>query len=128
MRAAPSAAVLDWLDRQAAHTLFITSTSVGELVCGIHLLPIGRRRSLLANALTALLDELFGERILGFDKAAALAYGPLVARARSAGRQIAIADAQIAAVASVYGFSVATRDSSAFKAAGSRVIDPWLNA
>lgn len=126
IRTLPNAAVLAWLDRQDANTLFITSTSVAELVCGIHLLPIGRRRSLLADALTALLDELFGERILAFDKAAALAYGPLVARARSAGRQIAIADAQIAAVASVCRFSVATRDSSAFKAAGARVIDPWL--
>jgi toxin FitB len=124
MRPAPSAAALEWLDRQAAQTLFITSTSIAELVCGIHLLPIGKRRSRLAEALMALLEELFGERILDFDKAAALAYGPLVARARQSGHTIAIADAQIAAVAAVHGFSVATRDA-AFEAAGVRVIDPW---
>lgn len=125
LRAAPEAAVLEWLDGQAAPTLFIASTSVAELVCGVHLLPLGRRRNRLAEALTALLDELFGERILAFDRTAALTYGPLVAHARSAGHPIAIADAQIASVASVHGFSVATRDVSPFRAAGLRVIDPW---
>ncbi|WP_425414078.1 hypothetical protein [Pleomorphomonas oryzae] len=31
----------------------------------------------------------------------------------------------IAAIATAHGFSVATRDASAFKAAGVPIIDPW---
>jgi predicted nucleic acid-binding protein len=35
------------------------------------------------------------------------------------------ADAQIAAIALRHGFSVATRDTAPFLAAGVAVIDPW---
>ena len=38
---------------------------------------------------------------------------------------ISVADAQIAAIATVHGFTVATRDTSPFIAAGVRVINPW---
>lgn len=34
-------------------------------------------------------------------------------------------DGYIAAIAVTHGFAVATRDSSAFEAAGITVIDPW---
>ena len=125
VRPAPSIAVVEWLDRQAAETLFIASTSLAELVCGVHFLPAGRRRAQVADALAELLANLFGPRILAFDEPAARAYGPLVVRARKAGHTVTIADAQIAAVASLRGFSVATRDTGPFVAAGVAVIDPW---
>jgi predicted nucleic acid-binding protein len=36
-----------------------------------------------------------------------------------------MADGQIAAIASVHGFTVATRDTAAFVAAGVPVVNPW---
>jgi predicted nucleic acid-binding protein len=36
-----------------------------------------------------------------------------------------VADGQIAAIAKVYGFAVATRDVAPFRAAGVAVINPW---
>ncbi len=36
-------------------------------------------------------------------------------------------DGQIAAIAKVYGFTVATRDTSPYEAAGVPVINPWKN-
>lgn len=125
MRREPNARVTAWLDRQAPQTLYLATTSLAELAAGIALLPRGRRRSGLGAALAALLNELFAGRILAFDEPAAHAYGSLVARARRAGYSISIADAQIAAVASVHGYSVATRDAAPFEAAGVALLDPW---
>jgi hypothetical protein len=36
-----------------------------------------------------------------------------------------MADCQVAAIASVHGFAVATRDTAPFLAAGVPVINPW---
>jgi predicted nucleic acid-binding protein len=38
---------------------------------------------------------------------------------------MSVADAQIAAIATLHGFSVATRDTAPFIAAGVAVINPW---
>ncbi len=71
--------------------------------------------------------RLFGSRLLPFDKAAAVAYAPIIGRAREAGQVISVADGQIAAIAMVHGFAVATRDTAPFKAAGVQVINPWTD-
>lgn len=120
-----SASVQAWLDRQAAETLYLTATSLSELLVGIEILPESKRKEGLNAALGELLADLFRARILAFDQRAAMAYAPLVNRARSAGRIISVADAQIAAIASVHGYSVATRDTAPFVAAGVPVINPW---
>lgn len=125
MRPLGHPAVQAWLDRQAAETLFITTTSLAELLLGVELLPDGKRKEGLAAALHELLAELFGARILPFDRAAAEEYARLLGRARSAGHAISMADGQIAAIAATQGFTVATRDTAPFVAVGVPVIDPW---
>ena len=118
-------AVQAWLDRQAAETLYLTATSLSELLVGVAISPKSKRKTGLDTALSELLANLFGSRILAFDQRAAVAYAPLVSRARSAGRYISVADGQIAAIASVHGFTVATRDTAPFVAAGVPIINPW---
>lgn len=125
MKSGGSAAVREWLDRQVAGTLYLTATSLSELLVGVELLPPGRRKKGLETALMELLAGLFGARILPFDQQAAEVYAELIARARTAGRTISVADGQIAAIASLRGFAVATRDRAPFEAAGVPVIDPW---
>ena len=125
MKAKAKPAVQNWLDQQYAETLFVTTTSLAELLSGIEIMPAGKRKEGLAQALTDLLAMLFGPRILPFDQAVALAYAPLIGRARQRGRVIAVAAGQIAAIAAVQGFTVATRDTGPFVAAGVRVINPW---
>ncbi|TXL72212.1 type II toxin-antitoxin system VapC family toxin [Vineibacter terrae] len=122
------AGVLAWLDQQAAETLYLTTTSLAELLVGIEILPRGKRKQGLDAALSELLFRLFGERILAFDQKAATVYAPLIGRARKAGHAISMADGQIAAIAVAHGFAVATRDHAPFKAAGVRTINPWLVA
>lgn len=118
-------AVLAWLDRQVAQTLYLTSTSLAELLVGIEILPDGKRKEGLSAALIELIEVLFTGRILPFDTAAATLYGPIIGRARNAGRAISVGDGQIAAIAAAHGFKVATRDTAPFIAAGVEVIDPW---
>lgn len=125
MKPGGSTAVLAWLDRQIADTLYLTTTSLAELLVGIQTLPNGKRKIGLDAALTELMAGLFGPRILPFDHQAALAYAPLVGRARTTGCAISVADGQIAAIAAAHGFTVATRDIAPFLAAGVPVINPW---
>ncbi len=68
---------------------------------------------------------LFVDRILPFDTDAARRYGDLAVKARSVGRGFPTPDGYIAATAASRNFAVATRDASAFVAAGVTVIDPW---
>ena len=114
-----------WLDDQLAETLYLTSISLSELLLGVEVLPDGKRKDGLAAALSELLTTLFGARILPFDQQAAAMYAGRVSRARASGRPISMADGQIAAIAAVHGFTVATRDTAPFVAAGVPVVNPW---
>lgn len=106
-------------------TLYLTATSLAELLVGIELLPDGRCKQGLDRALGDLMSVLFGSRILPFDERAAKRYAPLLGRARASGRVISFADGQIAAIATLHGFSVATRDVAPFEAAGVPVVNPF---
>ncbi len=113
-----------WLNEQVAETLYLTSVTLAEMLFGIAVLPAGRRRNTLARALDGLL-ELFGDRVLPFDTAAARHYTALAVAARNAGRGFPTPDGYIAAIAASRGFIVASRDTSPYEAGGLRVVDPW---
>jgi predicted nucleic acid-binding protein len=113
------------LDQQLAETLYLTSISLSELLIEIAIMPHGKRKAGVSSALDNLMSRLFDTRILSFDREAAVAYSVLVSKARAAGRTVSMPDAQIAAIASVHGFTIATRDLRPFKSLGLPVIDPW---
>ena len=124
MRSNPDRSVLTWLDAQSVESLYLATVSLSELLLGIASLPAGKRRSALYEQIIS----LFAERILPFDIAGAEAYAEIVIRARRHGHSIAVADAQIAAIAASRRFIVATRDEDPFRAAGIAVINPWTAA
>ena len=124
MKPAPDDTVRVWLDEQAAETLFLSSVTIAELMFGIGTLPDGKRKDRLTDALDGVM-ELFADRILPFDVGAARHYAELAVKARAAGKGFPTPDGYIAAIAASKGFVVATRDTSAFDAAGIEVIDPW---
>jgi predicted nucleic acid-binding protein len=125
--AQPDPAVIHWLDRQYQFDLYLTATSLAEMLLGIYILPEGRRKWALHKDVTNTVDQVFGPRVLSFDSLAAQAYARIVSHGRSIGRVIKEADGQIAAVASVHGFAIATRDTKPFLAAGLQVINPWTD-
>ena len=127
MKPVPDDTVRGWLDEQAAETLYLSSVTIAELMFGIGALPTGKRKDKLASALDGVM-ELFADRVLPFDIDAARHYADLAVKARAAGKGFPTPDGYIAAIAASKGFVVATRDTSAFDAAGVEVIDPWKAA
>ena len=120
-----SSAVVTWLDEMPADNLYLTAVSLSELCIGVEILPSGKRKSALKTDLGDLLGKLFGSRVLSFDQDAAIAYGALVGKARRAGKSVSMPDGQIASIAAVHGFTVATRDTAPFLALGVAVLNPW---
>ncbi|HQS49248.1 MAG: VapC toxin family PIN domain ribonuclease [Rhizobiales bacterium 24-66-13] len=124
MKPAPDDTVRAWLDEQAAETLYLSSVTIAELLFGIGALPAGKRKDRLTEALDGVM-ELFADRVLPFDVAGARHYADLAVKARADGKGFPTPDGYIAAIAASRGFTVATRDTSAFHAAGVVVINPW---
>jgi len=124
MKPSADPVVSTWLNEQVAETLYLSSITLAELLYGIGNLPAGQRKDTLAGLLDGLL-ELFGDRILPFDTAAARVYAQLAVSARAAGQGFPIPDGYIAAIAAAHGFMVATRDTGPFAAAGVPFINPW---
>lgn len=125
MRPAPTPAVQAWLARQPPAQLYTTVIAEAELLYGAALLPPGRRRQGLEQAIQRMFAEDFAGRVLAFERAAAAHYAQIVAARRSAGRPIATFDAQIAAIARAMGFAVATRNAADFADLEIDVINPW---
>ena len=69
--------------------------------------------------------KLFADRILPFDTNAPRHYSDLAVKACAAGKGFATPDGYIAAIPAAHDFAVASRDTSAFTAAGLTLIDPW---
>jgi len=125
MKADPDAGVLAWVDDLSRAELFVASITQAELLYGVALLPPGRRRDAIAQTIEAVFVELFRDRILPFDSAAASAYADIGATRRRAGRPISAFDAAIAAIARSRGATLATRNLADFEGCGVDVIDPW---
>ena len=119
----PSSKVMAWLDNQSAETLFIAAVSRAELRFGVLKLPDGKRRNALATHIDRVLD-LFKDRTLSFDAAAADQLAMIAAHCEKMGKRIVAPDAYIAACAAARGFAVATRNVSHFEHTGVRVINP----
>jgi len=126
LRPAPSPAVEAWLAAQDGATVFFTAIGEAELRLGVAILPAGRRRTSLAEAIDAMLEEDFRGRILAFDTAAAQAYAAIAATRRAAGRPISQFDCQITAIAHIRQAVLATRNTLDYDDCGIEVIDPWL--
>ncbi|MGH7897282.1 MAG: type II toxin-antitoxin system VapC family toxin [Candidatus Binatia bacterium] len=125
MKAAADEAVLAWTAVQPATSLYTTSITEAEILHGVELLPLGKRRDRLKAAAEAMFREDFGGRILPFGSDAAQPYASIAVDRRRAGRPISHFDAQIAAIARSVGAAIATRNVADYDGCGVRVIDPW---
>jgi toxin FitB len=86
LRPAPADSVSRWMKAQASTRLFTTTICEAEIFYGLALMPKGRRRARLEQAVAAIFEEDFADRILPFDGAAARAFAPIAARRRGLGR------------------------------------------
>ena len=125
MRATPDAVVIEWLDRQPAESVWITSITLFEARFGLALLPPGRRRQVLESAFDNLLKEDLENRVLDFDSAAAIAAASLTAVRQKSGRPVDMRDTQIAGIVLSRHAALATRNVRHFVDLKISIVDPW---
>ena len=66
MKPEPAASVRQWLDAQAAETLYLSTVTIAELLFGVGALQEGKRKARLTAAVEGVIG-LFADRILPFD-------------------------------------------------------------
>jgi predicted nucleic acid-binding protein len=128
MRPAPDTAVVRWLDRQPAESIWITSITLFEARFGLALLPSGRRRQRLESEFDRLLHEDLENRVLDFDGAAATEAATLAAVRQKSGRPVDMRDTQIAGIALARHATLATRNVRHFAELEISIVDPWVSA
>lgn len=124
MREVPDRPVAEWLDRQAAESIWITSITVLEARLGLALLPKGKRRQTHESAFNSLMAEDLERRVLDFDQPAAESAAQLAAERQRNGQTVDIRDTQIAGIVSARRAELATRNVRHFSDAGIDVINP----
>lgn len=118
-------AVASWVRNRADEELYLSSTTVSELIAGVMRLPDGQRRNDIDDGVAALLSS-FSDRIVDFDFASAFLYGRFVPDRIAIGRPIDRADAQIAACCLATGATLVTRNTKDFEAIpGLTTVNPW---
>lgn len=123
LRPQPSERVLGWLVEHDSE-LVLPSIAIAEVAYGIEKIRPEQRAVRLAERLEEW-RRRFADRIFSFTEDAALVYGSLMGRAARDGRTRAAQDGMIAAIASVHGAAVATRNIKDFEGLGVDLVDPW---
>lgn len=125
MRTQPDLQVADWLNRQPAESIWITTITVFEIRFGLAQLPVGKRRRALEDAFELLLREDLDNRVLDFDPAAVERAALLAASRRRSGRPVDFRDTQIAGIVEARQATLATRNLRHFADLCSPVVNPW---
>jgi len=125
VRAQPSPVVMRWLEH-CNEPFAITTVTIGELLTGVCLLPQGKRRTGLLEAVEQVL--LRWAVTLPYDETAARICAALREQARAQGRGLSVEDGMIAAVCAAHGASLATRNVADFDFLPIRVVNPWESA
>lgn len=125
MRSNPDAVVVEWLDRQPADSVWLTSITVFEARFGLALLPKGRRRTGLERAFDRVLTEDLSNRVLTLDEMAAGTAAQIAADRQRSGRIVDLRDTLIAGIVQVRRATIATRNTRHFEGLDVPVVDPW---
>ncbi len=127
MQSKPPEAVISWLDRQPATSVWTTAVTVFEIEFGLQRLPEGRRRDGLEEAFREVMVEDLGGRILAFDAQAALAAGSISAALQADGKTVDVRDVLIAGIVRARRATLATRNVRHFEGA-CLFVNPWEDA
>jgi len=125
LRPRPNILVQAWTDAQHHSTLYLCTPVIAELRFGLERLQNGRRKTDLRQGIDRIENDLFLDRILPFDLAAAREYSLLMVDRQRRGRPIELMDGLVAAIARSQGASLATRNTSHFSDLGLDLINPF---
>ncbi|WP_319420405.1 type II toxin-antitoxin system VapC family toxin [Pleurocapsa sp. FMAR1] len=125
MKSQPDLSVVSWIKKHKPTNLFITTLTQAEILYGLEILPIGKRRNDLKAAAISMFELDFSGRILPFDPDAAELFATIAAKRRKIGLPISQIDAQIAAIALSHRATLATRNVRDFEECNLNIVNPW---
>jgi predicted nucleic acid-binding protein len=126
-RPRPEPRVVQFIARQPLETLFVSTVSLAEIRFGIEAVADAVRRSDLNTWLSQRVRPMFAQRVLEVTEDVMLRWRLLVEVGRKSGHTFSQPDLIIAATALQHGLTVVTRDTSEFVAAGTPVLNPWMD-
>ena len=121
MKPDPDERAVRWL-RRNERQISVDPIILGEIRCGILLLPAGKRRRSLERWFNSGVVNI---HCLPWDTGTGLRWAELLADLRASGRSMPIKDSLIAATALAHGLTVATRNIHDFEKTGVKVVDPF---
>lgn len=124
-RPRPDHKVISWIDAQPSSSLYLCTPVLAELRYGIERLPPSGRKQRLQEVIDQIEIDLYRDRILVFDASAAAACGRIAADREQKGEPMQQMDALIAAIATVHGAAIATRNMRDFDGLGIELINPF---
>lgn len=125
LRARPPPKVMRWLESRA-EPFALAAVTIGELLTGVRLLPHGKRRDGLMEAVEQVL--LRWAVILPYDMEAARIYATMREQAQTVGRGLSVEDGMIAATCAAHGASLAMRNMADFDFLPVPTVNPWAPA
>jgi predicted nucleic acid-binding protein len=127
MRPKSNLVVIEWLDEQFSHELYLPAIVKAEIEMGIAILDNGKRKQALLQA-AELIFSSFTNRYLPFDGETATHYAKIIAFTKKQGRPtMSVEDAQIAAIAVQNSALLATRNTTDFDFLENlNLVNPWL--
>jgi predicted nucleic acid-binding protein len=121
----PSSRVAQWVSARDKKELFITAVTAAELLYGVEILPAGKRRMRLQNAIEEIISLDFNGRVLPFDEKSARIYAKISGARQKMGRRISQSDAMIASISLSNNAALATRNTKDLDDCGLPLINPW---
>ena len=127
MRPRPNPCVARFLDSVAEEGIGLAAITVWEVLNGIGLLDLGRRRDDLAERVQFIVDDLFEDRMLDWTAADARTCARIMEDKRRRGEPLDdhLPDAMLAGMAVNRGIAVITRNERDFRNTGARIVNPW---
>ena len=125
MRLEGEPSIIQWLETLEASDLHVPTLVVLEIQFGIECLPTGSKRRHLETQRDYVLSDMLKNRIVDFDRGAALAAAAIYARFADRHQDKKIIDFQIAGMGKALNASIATRNVKDFAALGVKIINPW---
>lgn len=124
MKLRPDVDAMRWLERFGGESC-ICSIVVDELWYGMSLMPEGRKKRALRNAIEGLLDG-DGETILAFDAASAKYSAAFRAQQKLNGiNNPSPQDSMIAGIAKAHGLALATRNTKDYAGMDLEIVNPF---
>ena len=113
----PDEGVEDFLRRLPVENARVSAMVLAEIAQGVESNP--------TPGLKRFLTEVLGLAVAPFGEEEALEWGRITSAGLTAGREMTVRDAVIAATAAAHGWTVATRNTRDFAPLGVKLFNPW---